>query len=157
MLQRVVMNLASPGVGMFERFGSGIFVYCRTARCRFLDNDSLPDYYRSADLYVSASHSDGSSVSLLEAMACGVPPLVSDIPGNMEWVTHGRTGWAFADGDVEGLTEGILKAVRNKDNLNSMGLAAREVVEARADWTKNYPKMIEAYQMAIEYSNRGVM
>ena len=41
---------------------------------------ALPGYYRAADLYVSASHSDGSSVSLLEALASGVPALVSDIP-----------------------------------------------------------------------------
>jgi glycosyltransferase involved in cell wall biosynthesis len=47
----------------------------------------LPRYYQMADLYLSASHSDGSSISLLEAMACGKPVLVSDIPGNCEWVS----------------------------------------------------------------------
>lgn len=117
---------------------------------------SLPDYYRSADLYISASHSDGSSVSLLEAMACGLPSVVSNIPGNMEWVTHGETGWFFADGEVDALTQGIFTVVQQKDDLMSMGQIARDVVEVRADWNKNYPKMIEAYQMAIEYSNRRV-
>ncbi len=118
---------------------------------------SLPDYYRSADLYISASHSDGSSVSLLEAMACGLPSVVSNIPGNMEWVKHGETGWFFADGAIEGLTQGINTAVQHKDDLKSMGQMARDVVEVRADWNKNYPKMIEAYQLAIEYTNRRVM
>ena len=118
---------------------------------------SLPDYYRSADLYISASHCDGSSVSLLEAMACGLPSVVSNIPGNMEWVTDGHTGWSFARGAVEELTQGIFTAVQHKDDLRSMGQIARDVVEVRADWNKNYPKMIEAYQMAIEYANRGVM
>ena len=119
-------------------------------------NASLPDYYRSADLYISASHSDGSSVSLLEAMACGLPSVVSNIPGNMEWVKHGETGWSFANGVVEELTQGIFTAVQHKGNLKSMGQIARDVVEARADWNKNSPKMIEAYQMAIEYANRRV-
>ena len=118
---------------------------------------SLPDYYRSADLYISASHSDGSSVSLLEAMACGLPSVISNIPGNMEWVKHGETGWSFADRVVDELTQGISTAVQHKDNLKSMGQMARDVVEARADWNKNYPKMIEAYQMAIEYANSRVM
>ena len=118
---------------------------------------SLPDYYRSADLYISASHSDGSSVSLLEAMACGLPSVVSNIPGNMEWVKHGETGWFFTDGVVEDLTQGIFTAVQHKDDLRSIGQRAREVVETRADWNKNYPKMIEAYQMAIEYANRRVI
>lgn len=119
-------------------------------------NASLPDYYRSADLSISASHSDGSSVSLLEAMACGLPSVVTNIPGNMEWVTNGQTGWSFADGAVEGLAQGIFTAVQHKDDLKSMGQTARDVVEVRADWNKNYPKMIEAYQMAIAYANRGV-
>jgi len=42
----------------------------------------LPGAYCGADQFVSPSHSDGSSISLLEALACGRPVLVSDIPSN---------------------------------------------------------------------------
>ncbi|MEN8242891.1 MAG: glycosyltransferase, partial [Chloroflexota bacterium] len=63
----------------------------------------LPAYYRAADLYISASHSDGSSVSLMEALASGVPALVSDIPGNREWINDGMQGWLFPDGDAHAL------------------------------------------------------
>ncbi len=66
----------------------------------------LPRYYHSADLYISASHSDGTSISLLEAMACGCPVLVSDIPGNREWVQQGVNGWLFPDGDAAGAEPG---------------------------------------------------
>jgi glycosyltransferase involved in cell wall biosynthesis len=52
---------------------------------------NLPNYYRMADLYIAASHSDGTSISLLEAMACGRPVLVSDIPGNR--MGHARRKW----------------------------------------------------------------
>jgi glycosyltransferase involved in cell wall biosynthesis len=44
-------------------------------------NHQLPDYYRTADLYISASHSDGSSVSLMEALACGTPLIASAVGG----------------------------------------------------------------------------
>ena len=54
--------------------------------------EELPDVYRSADLYISASHSDGASVSLMEALACGLPALVSDIPGNSR-VDRNRQKW----------------------------------------------------------------
>ena len=57
-------------------------------------------WYRKADLYVSPSHVDGSSVSLMEAMASGTPPLVSDIPANREWVREDANGWLFRDGDA---------------------------------------------------------
>src|SRR5665648_21413 len=53
-----------------------------------ISNSDLPRFYRMADLYISASHVDGSSVSLLEALASGLPCLVSDIPANREWVTE---------------------------------------------------------------------
>ena len=58
--------------------------------------DNLPLYYGASDLYLSASHSDGSSVSLMEALASGLPVLVSDIPGNREWISEGKTGVAVS-------------------------------------------------------------
>ncbi len=110
----------------------------------------LPRYYRAADLYISASHSDGTSISLLEAMACGRPVLVSDIPGNCEWVTPGQEGWLFADGSVPGLTEAILGAVEHRGKLAEMGRAARATVEKRGNWENNFPKLLRAYDLALK-------
>lgn len=113
-------------------------------------NTDLPGYYRAADLYLSASHSDGSSVSLMEGLASGLPALVSDIPGNKEWITPGREGWLFGDGDVDGLAQGILRAYDQRDILAEMGQAARKLAEQRADWRKNFEVLLGAYQMAID-------
>ncbi len=110
----------------------------------------LPRYYQSADLYLSASHSDGSSISLLEAMACGVPVLVSDIPGNREWVQPGVQGWLFPDGDAQALAQAILHAVEMRQHLGEMGQAGRALVEQRADWHKNFPGLLRAYERALE-------
>ncbi len=115
-----------------------------------VSNDRLPDYYRACDLYVSASHSDGSSISLLEAMASGLPCLVSDIAGNREWVTPGETGWWFPVGRADALTEGILRAVSGEGELPAMGMRARAVAEVRADWSKNFPVLLDAYRHAYE-------
>jgi glycosyltransferase involved in cell wall biosynthesis len=109
----------------------------------------LPRYYRSADLYLSASHSDGSSISLLEAMACGRPAIVSDIPGNREWVTPNENGWWFPDGDAEALAQAILHAIEQRASLPEMGRKARQLAEARADWQKNFLKLEEAYRIAL--------
>jgi len=106
---------------------------------------NLPRYYRSADLYVSASHSDGTSISLLEAMACGLAVLVSDIPGNREWVKQGIQGWLFPDGNVYALAQGIIYAAQEKDRLHQLGRASRILVEQRADWSKNFPVLLYAY------------
>lgn len=114
----------------------------------------LPRYYRMADLYVSASHSDGSSISLLEAMACGTPALVSDISGNREWIIHnddGENGWSFPDGDAGALAQAILQAVEVRSHLPAMGRFARRVVEKRADWEKNFPQLFQAYELALTH------
>ncbi len=110
----------------------------------------LPRYYRSADLYVAATHSDGSSISLLEAMACGRPVLVSDIPGNCEWVTPGENGWLFPEGDAPALAQAILHAYEQRGQLPEMGRKARQVVEQRADWEQNFPKLFQAYDLAMK-------
>lgn len=110
----------------------------------------LPRFYRRADLYLSASHSDGSSISLLEALGCGCPALVSDIPGNREWVQPGVQGWLFPDGDAGALAAGILRAVDCRRDLADMGQSARRLAEQRADWNKNFPKLFEAFEVGLK-------
>jgi glycosyltransferase involved in cell wall biosynthesis len=109
----------------------------------------LPRFYHMADLYLSPSHIDGSSVSLLEAMACGLPCLVSDIPTNREWIREGENGRLFPDGDVDALAARILQAVDDRKTLRKLGQAARRTAEERADWEKNLAKLLEAYEQTV--------
>jgi glycosyltransferase involved in cell wall biosynthesis len=110
--------------------------------------ERLPDYYRCADLYVSASHSDGSSISLLEALACGLPALVSDIAGNTEWVALQENGWWFPDGDAEALAQALLDFSDQAGGWGRYGARSREIAEQRADWRRNFPKLLEGYELA---------
>jgi glycosyltransferase involved in cell wall biosynthesis len=111
--------------------------------------NDLPSYYENADLYISASHSDGTSISLLEAFACGTPAIVSDIPGNQEWITPGENGWLFTDGNAEELASAILTALNQRQNLSEMGRKARLLAEARANWEMNFPQLEIAYAIAL--------
>jgi glycosyltransferase involved in cell wall biosynthesis len=115
----------------------------------FVNFNALPEYYRTADLYISASHVDGSSISLLEAMACGIPAIVSDIPGNRQWVTPGENGWWFPDGSSKFLTETILEAIQDLKRLKRHGEKARQIAEERADWDRNSRNLLDAYQLAL--------
>jgi glycosyltransferase involved in cell wall biosynthesis len=110
----------------------------------------LPDFYRAADLYISTSHSDGTSISLLESLASGTPVLLSNIPGNKEWIKEpGEVGWLFEDGDVDSLAKGIMYAVEHRTKLHKMGHTARKLAEDRGDWRKNFPNMFKAYSIAL--------
>ncbi len=106
----------------------------------------LPEWYHRADLYISPSHVDGSSVSLMEALACGLPCLVSDIPANKEWVTEGENGWLFRDGDANHLAEKILTAIAQRETLPQVGQSSRRVAELRADWKKNADALMKVYR-----------
>lgn len=108
----------------------------------------LPRYYQAADLYISTSHVDGSSVSLMEALACGTPALVSDIVGNQEWVTPGIQGWTFKDNDVSDLTKKILSVIQQTDQLPYIARQARAQAVARADWQAHFPQLLKAYEKA---------
>ena len=126
-------------------------VYDRVVFPGHLPFSDLPSLYHNADLYISASHSDGTSISLVEAFACGTPAIVSDIPGNREWVTPGENGWLFPDGDAEALAAAILNAIDQRQNLPEMGRKARLLAEECANWDKNFPQLEKAYAIAMAY------
>jgi len=117
--------------------------------------EKLPAYYRASDLYVSASHSDGSSVSLMEALASGLPALVSDIPGNQEWISERQEGWLFPDGDANTQAEKLIQAVDERESLEAYRQQARKLAEERADWPRNFEKLLDAYQMALSEEKGG--
>jgi glycosyltransferase involved in cell wall biosynthesis len=81
----------------------------------------------------------------MEALASGLPCLVSDIPGNKEWIEHGVNGWLFRDGDVDDLVAKILNAIQNRKSLKKIGETARKTAEQKADWKKNFGKLLEVY------------
>lgn len=113
-------------------------------------NDMLVEYYRSCDLYVSASIVDGSSVSLLEAMGCGIPVLMSSIPGNLEWVKEAENGLLFPVKDVNSLSEKIVYCCSNQKTIQNYAANARKLIEDKADWNKNKTKIHFAYKKVCE-------
>jgi L-malate glycosyltransferase len=114
-----------------------------------ISQTDLPHWYHMADVYISPSHVDGSSVSLMEALACGLPCLVSDIPANKEWVVEGENGWLFRDGDSDHLVEKILAVMSQRENLPEIGRASRRSAELRADWKKNAEALMQVYRSLL--------
>jgi len=118
----------------------------------YLDREDLPDAYNSADVFLTASHCDGSSVSLMESLACGTPAIVSDIPGNLEWVTDGEQGWVFPDGDADAMAA-LINAASHKPDLTGMGAQARSLALEKANWQQNFKVLLEAYEQAVILNN----
>jgi len=66
----------------------------------FIDHKEIDDYYNSADYFVLGSHYEGSGYSLVEAMSCGVIPIVTDIPAFRTITKQGQIGGLWKCGDV---------------------------------------------------------
>ncbi|MGE5177411.1 MAG: glycosyltransferase [Hyphomicrobiales bacterium] len=107
----------------------------------FVSDEALRALYREHEIYVSLSRSDSTSQSLLEAMAAGLLPIVTDIAGNREWVTHRREGILVPPGDAEAVAAAVAEAVSPAANgapadpladFPAMVRAAREAVARRA-------------------------
>ena len=96
--------------------------------------DRVPGDLRDADIFVSTATSDGTPVSLLEAMSSGLPCIATAVGGVPEWVQDGKNGLLIPPGNPEALAVGILRLVRDPDLRRSLGTRARETVRARGDW-----------------------
>jgi len=109
----------------------------------------LADYFAEADLYVSATCCDGSSISLLQAMGCGLPVIVTDGYGNREWVVHKENGWLYPAGNPEALAAATLEALDEDELRAAMGRANVAIVRARANWRFNFGKLLAAYDQLL--------
>jgi len=127
--------------GLIDTYGLGDAI----ATPGIVAHEQLPHYFRSADLYMSCAYSDGSSISLLEAFASGLPAVVTDGPGNREWVIPGENGWFAPAGDVDAFASVLLNA-RASANLREIGARNRRVAETRANWNANFPQLICMYE-----------
>lgn len=110
----------------------------------------LPSLMRACHFYITASDIDGSSVTLLQAMSCGLPVIASDIPGNQDWVHEHKTGRLFRVGSPEALAR-TLQSALNRDNdekTTHMAANSRNHILAKADWSRNSKGL--AYVLAPE-------
>ena len=100
-------------------------------------HERVANYLSAADIYVSTSFSDGTSASLLEAMACSLPPVVTEIHGNKEWVEDGANGFLIPVANSEKLVEKILLLANDRKLRKRLEAKAEETVRTRVNWRKN--------------------
>ncbi|MDA9017329.1 glycosyltransferase family 4 protein [Actinomycetota bacterium] len=104
-----------------------------------IPENELPALFGKHGFYVSAAETDGTSVTLLQAMAMEVPVVVSDSPGNVAWLKNNPepTGRLFVLGDSFNLELTLLEAMNFPEVTKNMAQHGRTVVERDADWNRN--------------------
>jgi glycosyltransferase involved in cell wall biosynthesis len=114
----------------------------------------VPDVLADADIFVLASRSEGLPISILEAMAAGLPVVASDVGGVSEAVVHGETGLLVPPGDPEALASALELLLRDSPLRQRMGAAGRRRAQARFDAPVFGRAHVELYRR--ELARRGV-
>ena len=111
---------------------------------------------KACDLFYLPSHSEGLSNAMLEAMACGLPCVATDVGGNAELVEHGSTGYLISDGDAQAAAQRILHLLRNRNQARRMGHAGRKIVGNMFSQEAMIDRLVELYEGLLERSREGV-
>ncbi len=117
-----------------------------------VDHNSVAKLMEGASVYVSAAVADGTSIALMEAVAAGLTPVVSDIEANRSLVTHGKDGYLFRPGDEQDLAEKIIEAF-------SLGIPPQTLDKKRRDfkdiicWNSVAKRFMSSYNRLVK--NKG--
>jgi len=114
-----------------------------------VQHDRMPMLLRENQIYVSMSLSDTTSVSLLEAMATGLFPIVSDIPANREWITHRENGLLVPVEQPLQLAHSIIGAWRDKPLLQRAREQNLSIIHERAQWQDNMSIVRELFDSIL--------
>jgi glycosyltransferase involved in cell wall biosynthesis len=118
-------------------------------------HEAMANLLTQADIYVSTSLYDGTSVSLLEAMASGTFPIVTDILSNQEWISDGENGFLIPIGDEVAFAKKIVEATQNGKLLSEVRLRNHKLIEEKALWGSNIKKIDEIYEKLLQRKRHG--
>jgi glycosyltransferase involved in cell wall biosynthesis len=136
-LERVIRNL-----GVEDR----VFPYTSVKR------EELPRLLRSSSVFLSVSNSDGTSVSLLEALFCEVPVVVSDLPANREWILDETFGKVVPVGDADALANAIVETLLHPEQALT---AARQAGEHARRYGEAATEFARARDLSLEVLGRA--
>lgn len=114
-----------------------------------LEPAKLAELLRTATIYVSTSLSDSTSVSLLEAMACGAFPVVTDLPANREWITHESNGLVIPLRNPQKLAEAIHRALCDEELRLRAAERNDRIIHERGLFKDNMMRVEDAFEKIV--------
>jgi L-malate glycosyltransferase len=120
-------------------------------------HEKVPKLLNRFDIYAAMSRLDSESfgVAIVEASACGLPVLVSNVGGLPEVVQHGITGLVVDKEDVQGTADALIRLIGDDSLRRKMGQSGCEHVLTRYKWADNVTQMEMVYSSVLE-SNKPI-
>lgn len=115
----------------------------------YINQERVAEEYRNFDIAVFPSFFESFGVAAVEAQACGVPVVVSDIGGLMEATSPNKSSLVFNKGNYEELADKIIYLIENPNNRKDMGKNAREYVLDNYNINNNFNIIDNLYKDII--------
>jgi glycosyltransferase involved in cell wall biosynthesis len=116
------------------------------------DSSKLIEYYRAQSVYVAPTLYENLPIRVLEAMACGVPVVASNVCAIPEIIQDGLNGFLVNPGSIRELAEKISALLADPRMRRRMGLSARKTVIEKFDWNVNALKISDFYHQILNGS-----
>jgi glycosyltransferase involved in cell wall biosynthesis len=105
-----------------------------------VNHEEMPQWYRAMDVLIMPSRYENFSNAILEAMACGIPVLASDVGGNRA-VSETGAGWLFEPESVSALSACLCRVVENRAELKARGEMGARYVRQRYSWAASAERL----------------
>jgi glycosyltransferase involved in cell wall biosynthesis len=118
----------------------------------WVDREAIAPYYQTADIFVTASIWEGMPNTVLEAMACGLPIIASNVQGCEDLVQHGKNGYLVPVKNAPAMAEAVLQLIDNEFERRRMGRQSRKIVERTFAWDQIASEYLATYRDVLETS-----
>lgn len=110
---------------------------------------AVRDYYWAADIFVLPSRTEGLSNALVEAMACGLPVIASNVGGTLDVVEEGQNGVLFEAENHHQLAQKLASMIAMQERWVQIGALARQRVKAYADLDMAVDRLHQLYNQLL--------
>ena len=112
----------------------------------YVPSSQIVEYFHKIDIFVNLSIRESFGVSVLEALACKIPVIVSDVGGLKEIVINNECGFLVEPNNVMETAVAMEKLIMDKEKRNKFGDAGRIRVKKYFEWNKNLSDVVKVYE-----------
>jgi phosphatidylinositol alpha-1,6-mannosyltransferase len=116
--------------------------------------EEMPDVYRDADIFILPSSAESMSVACLEALASGLPLVLTSGGGTDAFLEHGKNGFSISHDDLDGFVSALSILARDNDLRDAFGKYSRRLAH-KFSWSTTTHEMIAALKESVNERNEG--
>jgi len=113
--------------------------------------DNVVPYLQAMDVFVLPSLTETSSLATMEAMSCGIPPIVTPVGNLREYVEDGVNGFFFPRSDSEKLAKRLIPLLADERLRTKIGSAARKTITENYSWQSSAEKIKQALYAVAKF------